>query len=263
MIEAAPVALGLSLSRRGIFVVIALCIVVLTTAGMSAFAFVLAAQSRSALVYHVPIIASNALACGGGFWVALASASRALRRDRDSGVRDLFAMRGRSLGGYLTARIGGLAVLLAMAVGGGTLVSGLFAMAARSDVAVRSAHATLAAVVFALAFAVLMAPVALAAVGARSRFGGLMTLLTVVALPELVVRAFASVLPQGVANVLAIPSALVTLRSALMPGQVDALQALRALVALTVFGAMAIALVRRNAILIMQNTHQAHQERDR
>ncbi|MCL2723780.1 MAG: hypothetical protein FWD69_05025 [Polyangiaceae bacterium] len=246
----ALLALGVRLSRRGFVAVLALVLAFFTVASMSVFAFVLAARSRSAPVYDLPILASSALAWGGGFLLAFAVATRVLRKDRDSGVRDLLTARSASLRGYLVARIGGLAALLAIVAGGGTLVCGLFAILARGAVATRTMQTTLAAIAYAIAFAGVMAPVAFAALGARSRIGGYMFLVTVVLLPEVLVLAFASILSEDIAEVAAIPAALSTLRAALLPGHIDISRALRALVALATYGAFATALVRRDAILV-------------
>ena len=114
----------------------------------------------------------------------------------------------------------------------------------------RMLQATGAGVVFSLAFSAVVAPIAFAALGARSRIGGYLFLIAVVTLPEVVVGLMGSALPETVADVLSIPSALAALRTSLAPGTVDLWRAMRAIVALTFVVAFAMALVRRDAILV-------------
>lgn len=246
------VALGVRLARRGIMPAIAVAICACTVLVVAVIAFALAARGPHAPVYDVPLVASSWLAWGGGFLLAFAAAAHALRRDRAEGVRDLVALRTTSLGGYVFARVVGLFVVLAVLVAGGTLLAGVAATLAATRVSAvpRTAHATLAAVVFALGFAAVVAPVAFAALGARSRVGGYLFLLGIVVVPEIFASALSSALPETVTELLSIPSALAALRSGLAPGSVDLLRAVRAVVALGVFAALATALVRREAILL-------------
>jgi hypothetical protein len=248
----ALVRLGMSLARRGFMPVSAIVICAATTIGVAALGAVLAARGPESPAHDVPLLASGALAWGGGFLLAFAAAAKALRRDREEGILALFVARTTSLRGYLAARIGGLAALIALLVAGGTLVCGLVTSAASSSAAAvpRVLHATGAGVVFALAFSAVVAPLAFAALGARSRVGGYLFLVGVVMVPEAIVLALGSALPASLAEVLSIPSALSALRSALAPGSVDVARALRALVALAVVVGLAVAVVRREAVVV-------------
>jgi hypothetical protein len=211
----------------------------------------LALRGQRAPVDAVPLIASSAIAWGGGFLQAFAVAAHALRRDRKEGILHLFASRGAALEGYVVARVGGLAAMLALVVAGGTLFTGVVAVlaAARVHTVARTAQATGAALAFGLAFAVVVAPVAFAALGARSRVGGYLFLLGVVVFPEILAGALSEVLPPEVTDVLSIPSALSALRAGIAPGTSDGFRVVRALVALAIFVALALALVRREAIV--------------
>lgn len=244
--------LGMSLARRGVLPVASIAICVSTTFALSLVTGVLAARGPDSPAHSVPLIASSALAWGGGFLLAFAAAAHALRRDRAEGVRALFVARTTSLRGYLLARIGGLAALIALCVAGGTLVCGLVgaAGAARAASVPRMLQATGAGIVFSLAFSAVVAPIAFAALGARSRIGGYLFLLAVVTLPEVVVGLMGSALPEAIADVLSIPSALAALRTALAPGSVDLWRATRAVVALSFVVGFAMLLVRRDAILV-------------
>jgi len=111
-------------------------------------------------------------------------------------------------------------------------------------------QSTGAGVVFSIAFSAVVAPIAFAALGARSRLGGYLFLIAVVSLPEVVVGMMGSTLPEAVADVLSIPSALSALRTSLAPGSVDLWRASRAIVALTFVVGLAMFLVRRDAILV-------------
>lgn len=243
-------ALGLSLARRGLLVGFGVAVSAITAVALAALAAALAARGPRAPLNDVPIVASSALAWGGGFLVAFAAAVHALRRDHGEGVRHLLAARSRGLRAYLVVRIGGLAALLALVVGGGTLLTGIAATLAGvgTGSALAVLQATFASLVYALAFAAVIAPTALAALGARTRVGGYVFLLVVVILPETIVEALSSNLPPGATDVLAIPSALGALRASLSPGSVDGVRLLRALAALAAFCAATVLLVRREAL---------------
>jgi hypothetical protein len=244
--------LGMSLARRGIMPVAAIVICVATAIVGALFTMLLASRGHGAPAHDVPLLASSGLAWGGGFLLAFAAAAHALRRDRADGVRELFVSRTTGLAGYLLARVGGLGLLIALCVAGGTLFCGVVgvASAARFASVARMLHATLAGVVFSLAFSAVVAPVAFAALGARSRIGGYLFLIAVVTLPEVIVSLMGSALPESLSDVLSIPSALSALRSAVAPGTVDLARAARASVALSLVVALAMLLVRRDAILV-------------
>lgn len=242
----------MSLARRGILTTSSIVICITTAIGLSLVAAVLAARGSQSPAHEVPLLASSALAWGGGFLLAFAAAAHALRRDRAEGIRGLFVARTTSLRGYLVGRIGGLALLIAIVVAGGTLLCGLAAVGAASRAAAvpRILQATGAGIAFSVAFSAVVAPVAFAALGARSRIGGYLFLVGVVTVPELIVRAMGSSLPEAIGDVLSIPSALSALRTSLAPGTEDPYRAARAVVALTLAVGLAVFLVRREAILV-------------
>lgn len=244
--------LGMSLARRGSLPVASIVICIATAVVCALVTTILAARGPQSPAHDVPLIASGALAWGGGFLLAFAAAAHALRRDRAEGVRALFVSRTTSLRGYLLARVGGLGLLIALCVAGGTLFCGLVGLAgaARFAGVGRMLQATLAGMVFSLAFSAVVAPVAFAALGARSRIGGYLFLIAVVMIPEAIVALMGASLPESVADVLSIPSALGALRSAFSPGTVDLWRAMRAVVALSFVVAFAMFLVRRDAILV-------------
>ena len=248
----ALLALGATLARRGLLATVSMVVSALTALVLAVLAIAFARRGGDAPVESVPVLASSAIAWGGGFLQAVAVAMGALRRDRVEGIRHLFVTRTTSLRGYLVARVGGLAVVLAIVVGGGTLlVSALAIVAATQTQAVlRTAHTTFSALVFALAFAAVMAPVAFAALGARTRMSGYLVLLLFLIVPELVANMLSGALPSEVTELFAIPSALASLRSSLAPGWVEPIRFLRALVALAIFAGIAVALVRRDAVAV-------------
>jgi hypothetical protein len=229
----------------------------LAVSGVTALAFVvlgvvLARRGSEAPVHDVPILASSALAWGGGFLHAFSASASALRRDDTSGVRHLFVGRTASLRGYLAARVGGLALVLGAVAGGGTLLAGAAAVvAARSgDVVGQTVQATAASVVFALAFACVLAPIALAALGARKRLSGYFVLLLLLVVPALLVEATDGFVPSEAAELCSVPTALGALRGALAPGSVDGFRFVRAFVALFVFASVGFFFVRREVILL-------------
>lgn len=243
-------ALGASLARRGLLAAIAIGVGVVTVLVACIVAASVARRGGDAPVHTVPIVASSALAWGAGFLLAFGSAAHALRRDRAEGVQHLLVARTTSLRAYVLARIGGLAAVIAAIVAGGTLVTGLVAAIASVRVAAvpRTLQATLAALAFSLAFSLVLAPLAFAALGARSRAGGYFFMLLVVVVPEMFAGMLGKVLPESITEVIAIPSALAALRSALAPGSADGWQALRALVSLALWVLFASSLVRRTVV---------------
>ena len=242
----------MTLARRGILPTASIIICISTAMALAAITGVLASRGPQSPAHDVPLLASAALAWGGGFLLAFAAAAHALRRDRAEGIRELIVSRTTTLRGYLLARVGGLAALIALCVAGGTIFCGLVGIAAAAHAAavLRMLHATGAGVAYSIAFSAVVAPVAFAALGARSRIGGYVFLICVVTIPELIVGMMGSALPESVADVLSIPSALAALRSSLAPGTVDLARFARAVIALTVVVAFAMYLVRRDAIVI-------------
>lgn len=243
-------SLGASLARRGPAVIVALIVSALTAVAAAVVGFVLARRGSTAPADAVPILASSALAWGGGFLHAFSASAGALRRDRADGIRQLFVARTTSLDGYLFGRVAGLALVLAIVIGGGTLLAGVGALAGATGGAGRTLQATMASVVFALLFAVVVAPVSLAALGARTRTAGWAMIVVVLFVPELVALSMRDVFPAEVRELVAIPSALGAVRTALAPDTFDLLRGLRALVVLVAFTAVATFFLRRDAVLL-------------
>jgi hypothetical protein len=243
--------LGATLARRGPLALVSMAVAVLTVLVLCALAFAFARRGGDAPVQSVPILASSALAWGGGFLHAVSVSAGALRRDRVEGVRHLFVSRTTSVHGYLLARVGGLAAVLAVVVGGGTLLVSLAALvgAMRVHAVARTLQSTFGAVVYALAFAAVIAPVAFAALGSRTRLSGYFALLLVLVVPEILSNALTGPLPSEVTELCAIPSALAALRSSISPGSVDPFRFLRAVVAVTIFAGVATFLVRRRLLV--------------
>jgi hypothetical protein len=238
-------ALGASLARSGALATTAVIVGGVTTLGFITTAFILGARGSRALA-QLPSVASSALAWGAGILLAFAAAVHALRRDRDHGVRALVTVRGASTAAYLRARVIGLGVVLAVVVGGGTaLVSISSAAVAPATRVAFVAEAGAASIAYALAFALTMAPVALATLGARSRAGGYLWLVAVVVLPEVLQGWIAPMLPRDFSDLGSIPSALGAFRTALLPPEIDYAHLLRASVVLLAVIAIAVAVVRQ------------------
>lgn len=243
---------GMMLARRGPMAVTAMTISVLTAVVICLFSFSFVFRDGERPTHDLPLLASSALVWGGGFLHAFAASAGALRRDRVQGIHHLVVTRTTSLRGYLLARVGGLALLLAIVTAGGTLLVGLGAVlaATRSAAVSRTIQATFASMAFAVAFAIAMAPIALAALGARSRATGYFFLLALLVVPEIASRSLAGVLPTEVTELCALPSALAALRASLMPGAVDPLQTLRAVLAIAIFAGVGVVFVRRDVLLL-------------
>ena len=182
-----------------------------------------------------PLAAASIQVWGGGVLVAISASSQALVRDAREGVSDMVARCGSSLNAYLLGRVAGLALVLGVLASGGTLLVSFFLVLASGSGAGPILHATLAALGGAVAFSVTIAPLALAALGARSRLGGYLVLVLVLALPELLASLVARHLPSGWEELLSVPAAVSAVSDALAPGTVDAPRALRACCVLAAF----------------------------
>jgi hypothetical protein len=142
--------------------------------------------------------------------------------------------------------------VLVLVVAGGTLLVGVAGALASHDarIAFKTLHATAAGMTFSAAFAVVVAPIAFAALGARSRIGGYFFLLGVVVLPELFASLLSGLLPASITELVSIPSALAAIKGALVPGTTDVLRLARAVAAVLVFAAIAIMFVRRDVLVL-------------
>jgi hypothetical protein len=240
------VALGGALARSGMTAKVSLVLGAAIAVSFAGASLVIARGDRPEGLAALPLLASSALAWGAGTLLAFAASVHAFRRDQQEGVRALLAARGRSDGEYLASRILGLARSLTLVTAGGTLAAGAIAtLAARSpSLALRTLACTGASIVFAIAFAATLAPLAMATLGARSRVGGYLALVAVVVIPELLQGGSAHVLPEGWAELASIPAALTTLRSSLLPDAFDALRFARAFAVLALVVAVALLVVR-------------------
>jgi len=246
------VALGAGLARRGPMPIVSLGVTAFTVLVFVVLGMGVARRGGDAPVHTIPLVASSALAWGGGFLLAFSASANALRRDRAEGIRHLFVTRTASIRGYLVARAGGLAALLACVLGGGTLLTGAVSIlaAGKAHAVLRTMQATAAGVAFAIAFALVMAPVALAALGTRTRLSGYFFLFAILVAPEIVATVVTGPIPAEVTELLSLPSALAALRGSLAPGTADALRFVRAVVALAVFAAAAVVLLRREVVVL-------------
>jgi hypothetical protein len=99
--------------------------------------------------------------------------------------------------------------------------------------------------VYSLAFAITLGPVAMAALGARTRAGGYLTLLAVLILPEAIESYTARILPPGWHELTSIPAALEAVRGAvLLPHSSPAAARAAAGLAGVVLASFALALAR-------------------
>ena len=233
-------ALGMWLTTRGALVRASLAITALGALGSIAAAL---ATRGTPTLEELPALASMALTWGAGTTLAFGGALHALRHDRERGVVALARARGVSVARYGSGRVGGLVVVLALAMGGGTLVAGLAATAVAGHGAHAIARASVAAFVYALVFAVTLGPVAMAALGGRSRAGGYVTLLAVLVIPELLAPWTGALLPRGWRELTSIPAALEAVRAGVQSAGPALLHAARAAVALVAVVAASLLLV--------------------
>jgi hypothetical protein len=247
----AIVALATARALGGVLARVSLGVGVLSVLLGILFAVVVARRAPGSLD-RVPLVASSALAWGAGVLLAFASAAHGLVRDRDEGLRALLVQHGHAPSAYVLARATGLAVALLVLVGGGTLATGVTCVLAASGgkAALACAQSTLAGCVYSAAFSALVAPVALAALGARSRAGGYVWLLLVLFVPEMLARVTGALVPEAWSELVSIPGALGALRGALAPPGFDGPMALRAVAVLACATALAVLAVRAQLLRV-------------
>lgn len=238
----APLALGAWLAARGTLATIAIVVTGLEALGAVVFAVAVGARRAS----EVPTASAIAIAWGGGIMLAFGAALRAIRTDRDEGIAALVQARGVAAGRYVRGRVGGLVALLALALGGATLVADVAALAAGGGgwLVVRSG---VAALVYVLAFAATLGPVAMAALGARTRAGGYLTLVAVLGLPELLAPWTSDLLPRGWGELTSIPAALAAVRVGVAHPAAAGAHAARAAVGLAAVVALSLLAVAARA----------------
>jgi hypothetical protein len=209
-------ALGAWLATRG-----ALAATGFVLAGVGAIAAAVASlavarHGTSRQAAQMPVLAAEGIAWSAGITLAFGAALRAVHRDREQGVLALVRGRGASIEAYVRGRVGGLMFVLAATVGGATFVAALAATSAGGASPAAAARACAAALAYALAFSVTMGPVAMAALGGRTRAGGYATLLAVLAVPELLSPWTSALLPRGWHELTSIPAALDAVRAGVM-----------------------------------------------
>ena len=241
----AALALGVRLARGGALSTIAIVAGAVITFGAVAAAFVLSRRGALVMLGDLPGGTAALLAWVPGVLIAFSAAAHALRRDRDVGVRALAAARGVSPREYLVGRILGLVLVLSMVIVGGTTLTAAActALAGRPGIAY-VAQASGASVAYAAAFAFTLGPLALAALGARTRAGGYAWLLGILLVPGLLARWTGEIFPDAWHDFTSIPGALTGLRVALMPPGIDAGRLGRAVVVLGAVVAVCLFLVR-------------------
>jgi len=194
---------------------------------------------------RVAPLAAQLLAWGAGVLLCFAASIRAFDRDRDEGWTALVARHGARETPYLVARIAGLAVATAAIVVPGTIVTGLAAaLAARDAQIARDALVgTAAGAAYAIGFSIVVAPIALAALGARNRASGYLWLLTILVLPALLAQYTGPLFPDGWGELVSVPGVLDALRES-MQGSFDFARLVRALVVLAMVTVLASAWAR-------------------
>jgi hypothetical protein len=191
----------------------------------------LAKGHANALASRLPTLAAMAVAWSIGISVAFGGALHALRNDLDQGVVTLARLRGVTLPSYVRGRVWGLTALVAMTVAAAALGVGLVTTfeAGERMAAAREAAAALA---YALAFAATIGPLAMAALGTGGRASGYLSLLAVIAVPELLTTWTAQLLPPGWHELTSIPSALAAVAAGVRSGGPTTMHMVRAMAGL-------------------------------
>jgi hypothetical protein len=224
---------------------IAIVLMALTVLWAFGSAVVLTGREAGVALAQIGAASSTLLAWGAGVFVAVPASMQAFRNDRASGIRALLRTRGTSTAAYAQGRVLGLAVVLFAVVGGGTLISGgaAFLLASHLGVAAHAIEGLAAALVYCAAYAVVVAPMSLAALGARSRPGGFLRFLAIVVGPMLIESWTSSLVPAGWGDLLSLPSALGALRASLLPSSFDPARLARAALVLAAFASLSFVFV--------------------
>ena len=240
----AAVALGAARAREGILVKVSLFLALFMIVGALPLAALSARHADPETLGRIPVAAAAAIAWAAGVLVAFSASARALVRDRTDGVVDLLASRGMSPLDYVLGRSLGLSLVLFVVSGSGALAAAIGEAIAAPRGALGVVQGLGAGLVFASMFALAVAPLSLAALGARSRSGGYFALLLILGLPELFVKYTDALLPEGWGDLIAVPSALAALASGLSPGTLDPWQVARAFVVLSVVAVVSLVVTR-------------------
>ncbi len=214
-------------------------IVIAAVTTLGCLVFGIAAGRAGEGTDHVAPLAATLLAWGAGVLLCFAASMRAFDRDRDDGWDALLARHGATRSSYVMARAVGLAVVTLEIVLPGTVLAGLGAALASHDghVAREALSGTLAGAAYAIAFSIVVAPIALATLGARNRASGYVYLLSVLVIPALVADWTGQLVPDDWSELVSVPGALDALRESILA--VDAPRALRAIVVLALVTVLA------------------------
>jgi len=217
---------------------VAIVIAVATSLGTLVLA--IASARRGADVEHIAPLAAGLLAWGAGVLLCFAASMRAFDRDREDGWDALLARHGARPSAYLAARIVGLVLVTLGLVVSGTLLSGLGAVLASRDahVALVALEGTVAGLAYAVAFALVVAPIAVATLAPRGRTSGYLFLLSVLVVPALIAHWTGQLVPDEWSDLVSVPGALDALRDSLL-GSLDAARLVRALAVLVAASALA------------------------
>jgi hypothetical protein len=211
-------------------------------AGAAIAVGILAFGHAGPLASRLPTLAAMGVAWSAGISVAFGGALLALHGDVEQGVVALARLRGVGLFAYARGRVYGLTVLIGVAVGAATLGIGMATTLAATDRAA-AARETMAALAYALAFAVTMGPLAMATVGTGTRIAGYLSLAIVIAVPELLAGWTRPLLPRGWYELTSIPSALAAVAAGVRSGGHSLWPMTRALAGLSAIVAASLAVV--------------------
>ncbi len=256
-------ALGTKLSGEGIAARLTHGLGAVIAVGFAIFAARVARRDGATSLADAVALSSTALAWVAGLLFVLGAATQGMARDRGRGISALYRLHGVSRQRYLAVRALGLGLQLLRMVALGSLFVALVGAAAapRTAQVMAAARGWVSCLVYALAFALVVAPLAAAAGGSpsaeerpsasvsrlrpaeRPRGRGLVVLGLVLLLPAIVRLATAGVVDPSWRAVLGIPSALSALR-ALVLGAGDRPLALHAAVVLLVMAALGALLLR-------------------
>jgi hypothetical protein len=235
----ATIALGVWLASRNALVRLSLVLAAL----VAVLSVGIAIATKGRFAAQLPTMVSLGTAWSLGVTLAFGGGLRAIAQDEEDGVLALVRMRAVPEAHYARGRVAGLILLLALSVGGATLVAALAATAVATE-RLAVGRESVAALAYALAFATVIGPVAFAAVATGTRAGGYLILVAILALPELAAPWTAGLLPQGWHELTSIPAALDAVRAGVVSPSTAGLPLLRAIAGLTAVVAASLAVVQ-------------------
>lgn len=231
---------AMTLATRGWLSKFALLSAVLIVVGAGLAIGILSHRELAPPLAEMVTLTTSALSWGSGATLAFASSLHATRDDVQSGLVELARLRGFSEARYALSRTFGLAVVVFFVIACGAVLTAMASLAVAPRASVGAiASALRSGVLYGATFAVVVSPLAMAALGARSRLQGYLILLSLLVLPELLRPYTKTLVAPELHDLLTLPTLLGVVQRATGAGghDIEVMRVFRALLALAFLSA--------------------------